>query len=577
MSGQALYRRWRPRTFADVVGQEHVTRTLRNAVRLDRVAHGYLFCGPRGVAKTSTARILAKAINCLDPRDGEPCDQCDLCRAIGDGTSYDVIEMDAASNGLVDNVRDLRQHVLTHPDQARRKVYILDEAHRMSAPAFDALLKTLEEPPAHVVFILVTSEPERIPATIASRCQRFDFRRLAQRGIVGRLREICQAEGVTVEPAGLDLIARAATGSMRDAQSILDQLFALGDAEVSLADVEAILGSAGGAAERDLAGHVIRRDQAAGLRLINQAVADGADPRQLCRGVTDYLRGLLLLKLGGADEALDLSPESLAEMQALAAGATVDQLLRATRLFGQAEVGWRGTLHFQLPLELAFVEATLDAPPAAAPPAPGPAASRDGPPAGAPAAAGMAPRPAAGPRRPARDDGPAGPTPGAQPSAPPSAPARAPAAAAPTGDGAVEPDEPPLFEPDEAAEPRPAAPAALTLDRVVSGWPEFLKTLGLGQLRLALDHTRLRQLMGNRIVLETLKPELQRLITSPQSQRTLETQLAKVYGQKLRIGCETVAEWTAPAPEAADPILDDPLVKLAVQREWRVGKIEPVQ
>jgi DNA polymerase-3 subunit gamma/tau len=561
MSGQALYRRWRPQTFEQVVGQEHVTRTLRNAVKLDRVAHGYLFCGPRGVAKTSTARILAKAINCLNSSDGEPCDTCDMCRAIAEGTSYDVIEMDAASNGLVDNVRDLRQHVMTHPDQARRKVYILDEAHRMSAPAFDALLKTLEEPPDHVVFILVTSEPDKIPATIVSRCQRFDFRRLAQRGIVGRLKEICDAEGISVEPAGLDLIARTATGSMRDAQSILDQLLALGAEQVALTDVEAILGTAGTQAARDLASSLIRRDQAGGLRLISRAVSEGADPRQFCRDVTEYLRGLLLLKLGGADDTLDVSAETTAEMTALAAEATVEQLLRATKLLGQAEVGWRGTLHFQLPLELAFVEATLDAPsaPAPAPVAAAPTATAvpvsARPPLTAPSP--TAPRLASLPPR----------VPPPAAAVPPTAPAPA-AAEPPRPRPAAPPPEPDDFGPPEGE----TDGQALDRDELRARWQQTKEILRTASPRLhgLLTHVRPREMVGRRLVLEAKFQAHRQSVMK--DMRALASAAEQVFGRGLSIQCSVPDSWTEDPSEADG--LDSPLIDVATKRGWSVRRVQ---
>jgi DNA polymerase-3 subunit gamma/tau len=554
VSSQAIYRRWRPQRFGDVVGQEHVTRTLRNAVKNGRVAHGYLFCGPRGIAKTSTARILAKAINCLNPSDGEPCDACDLCRAIATSTSYDVIEMDAASNGLVDNVRDLRQHVMTHPDQARRKVYILDEAHRMSAPAFDALLKTLEEPPEHVVFILVTSEADKIPATIVSRCQRFDFRRLPQRGIVERLTEICAKEGVAAEGAALDLIARAATGSMRDAQSILDQLLALGSARIEVEDVETVLGTAGTAAARDLAAHAIRREQGQGLGLISRAVADGADPRQFCRDVTEYLRGLLLVKLGGPDETVDVSAETRQEMAGLAGEASVDQLLRAVRLFGQAEAGWRGTLHYQLPLELAFVDATLDGPaPIEATPAPSSRPPLSRPVSGAPAL--RRPEPAPSARPPPRPS--AGVTP-----AP--APPRE-AAAASTSERTVA-HAPPDDEPPSTGEP-------VEVGELQRRWTSVRDALAPSNRGLAevMSSTRAAALEGDRLVVHCRQAFVREQVT--RNLRTILGEWQRQFGQNLSVQCVVPEGWEPNGDEAPDPA-KDPGIRKAVERGWRARIVE---
>ncbi|MBI4300451.1 MAG: DNA polymerase III subunit gamma/tau, partial [Chloroflexi bacterium] len=225
MTSQVFYRKWRPSTFAEVVGQEPVTRTLRNALIEERLAHAYLFCGPRGTGKTSTARILAKAVNCLGPTvDREPCNTCSTCQAISEGRALDLIEIDAASNRGIDEIRDLREKVNYAPNEMRYKVYIIDEVHMLTEPAFNALLKTLEEPPRHTIFILATTEVHKIPATILSRCQRFDFRRLPLGAATDRLRHICAEEGIEAEVEALNLIARSATGSLRDAENLLQQL-----------------------------------------------------------------------------------------------------------------------------------------------------------------------------------------------------------------------------------------------------------------------------------------------------------------------------------------------------------------
>ena len=225
MVSQVFYRKWRPQTLAEVVGQEQVTQTLRNALAGRRVSHAYLFCGPRGTGKTSTGRILAKAINCLTTEGkGEPCNTCAMCQAVTEGRALDVIEIDAASNTGVDNIRNLRERVNYVPSQARYKVYIIDEVHMLSTPASNALLKTLEEPPPHVIFVLATTEIHKVLPTIMSRCQRFDFRRISQKDSVSRLTHICNAEGIKIKPEALKLIARSASGSLRDAENILEQL-----------------------------------------------------------------------------------------------------------------------------------------------------------------------------------------------------------------------------------------------------------------------------------------------------------------------------------------------------------------
>ncbi|HEY7062905.1 MAG TPA: DNA polymerase III subunit gamma/tau, partial [Chloroflexota bacterium] len=259
---RALYLRWRPGRFADVLGQEHVTRTLRNAVASGQVAHAYLFCGPRGTGKTSIARILFKALACEAPRDGDACDACENCRDVTSGRALDLVEIDAASNRGIDHIRDLREKVWIAPSQAPKKMYILDEAHQLSAPAWDAFLKTLEEPPAHVVFVLATTEARRLPATILSRCQRFDFRPIAGAEIGEALRRILEEEKVpadAVEPDALRLLARAADGSLRDALSLLDTALAYGEGRVEARTVEELLGSGGAESAWALAGALVRR------------------------------------------------------------------------------------------------------------------------------------------------------------------------------------------------------------------------------------------------------------------------------------------------------------------------------
>ena len=243
MASQALYRKWRSRTFEDIVAQDHVTHTLANALHSGRIAHAYLFTGPRGTGKTSTARLLAKAANCLGPEDGpRPCNQCPICQAVDEGRLIDLIEIDAASNRGIDEIRDLREKVNFRPNEARYKVYVIDEVHMLTNEAFNALLKTLEEPPGHVIFVLATTEPHKIPATVLSRCQRFDFRRIPAADIVGRLRYIAEQEGILVKDDALAFIARQATGSLRDAISLLDQLVAYGEETVSVEQVQQILG-----------------------------------------------------------------------------------------------------------------------------------------------------------------------------------------------------------------------------------------------------------------------------------------------------------------------------------------------
>ncbi len=359
MASRSLYRKWRSQTFEEIVGQQRITRTLRNALRSNRIAHAYLFCGPRGIGKTSAARVLAKAVNCQNSSDGEPCNSCSICRSIGEGRSLDVIEIDAASNRGIDEIRDLREKVNFAPSEATYKFYILDEVHMLTAEAFNALLKTLEEPPGHAIFVLVTTEPHRLPATILSRCQRFDFHRISLPDLIGRLRFICEAEGIDVDTGALELVGRLSTGSLRDAESLLDQLVSYCGTKITLDDVHMVVGMTGSEAAKTLAAHVINRDIPSGLKLINETAAEGADLRQFCREVVEYLRGLMLLKVGGAADLLDVTNEALDEMRAMADEASAPMLINSIRHFTAAEAAQRVPVHAQLPLELAFVEATL--------------------------------------------------------------------------------------------------------------------------------------------------------------------------------------------------------------------------
>jgi len=356
MAAQVFYRKWRPQTFSEVSGQEHVTQTLRNALSTGRVAHAYLFCGPRGTGKTSTGRILAKAVNCLSPVQGEPCGKCDICRAFAEGRLLDVIEIDAASNRGIDEIRDLRQKVSYAPNVARYKVYIIDEVHMLTEAASNALLKTLEEPPSHTIFILATTEPHKVLPTILSRCQRFDFRRIAQSAVVKRLSVIAEKEGITISDEGLRLVARAATGSLRDAANLLEQLVAYYGKDIELTQVREMLGVTGDVRVKELARQVLGHDTAASLQTVSSVNRDGLDLRQFNRELVQYLRDLLLIK-SGSEEAVDVTAEDLTEMKKLVAPVAPERLLKVVRIFNDADL--RLDSYSALPLELAVVESTI--------------------------------------------------------------------------------------------------------------------------------------------------------------------------------------------------------------------------
>jgi len=353
---QALYRKWRPRLWDQVVGQEHVVQTLQNAIRGGRVGHAYLFAGPRGTGKTTSARLLAKAVNCLaEELNARPCDQCAHCQAVNDGRFLDLIEIDAASNTSVDDVRDLREKINFAPSQGRFKVYIIDEVHMLSTAAFNALLKTLEEPPPHAIFILATTEVHKIPATVLSRCQRHEFRRIPMHQIVSHLKELAEQEKIKVDEEALTLISRQATGSMRDAISLLDQLASSGS-QITLETAQTVLGTATSQMVVELVDAVVQHDPASGLVCIHRALDSGSDPRQFARQVVDYLRNLLLVRLGNAEQ-VDATAEQRAAMAKQAQNFEKEQLLETLRLFNSAASEVRSGWQPGLPLELALAHA----------------------------------------------------------------------------------------------------------------------------------------------------------------------------------------------------------------------------
>ena len=354
---EVLYRKWRPRALDEVVGQETVTNTLKNAVSSGRLTHAYLFCGPRGTGKTSTARILAKAVNCLQPIDCEPDNSCENCLAITEGRALDLIEIDAASNRGIDDIRELSDRIGFAPTQSQYKVYIVDEVHMLTDAAFNALLKTLEEPPGHAIFILATTEVHKVPLTIVSRCQRYDFRRIPIEAIHQKLAQLSAAEDVEAEAEALDLIARHSTGSLRDAENLLEQAVVSYGSPLTGDQVRDMLELTGDEDALDLCEMVVGRKLAEGLSLIGRIADQGSDLGQLQRAVTEFLRAVMLINSGAGDSSRysDSTAERLAK---IAMGADHSQVLRAVRAFAEADV--RQDVSSPLPLELALAESSLE-------------------------------------------------------------------------------------------------------------------------------------------------------------------------------------------------------------------------
>ena len=360
MSYTALYRKWRPDNFKDVKGQDHIVTTLKNQIESDRIGHAYLFCGTRGTGKTTMAKIFAKAVNCEHPENGNPCGECEVCKSIANGSSLNVIEIDAASNNGVDSIRQIREEVTYRPTEGRYKVYIIDEVHMLSIGAFNALLKTLEEPPSYVIFILATTETHKIPVTIMSRCQRYDLKRIPVEVISARLKELVIAENVQVEDKALQYIARMADGALRDALSLLDQCMALYmGQELCYEDVLEVLGAVDTEVFSELLRKVINSDVTGLISTLSELILQGRDLSQLISDFTWYLRNLLMIKTSpSAESMIDMSAENLKRIKEEAYMVEIDTIMRYIRILSELSSSIKFSTQKRVLVEVGLIKMT---------------------------------------------------------------------------------------------------------------------------------------------------------------------------------------------------------------------------
>ncbi|WP_406541971.1 DNA polymerase III subunit gamma/tau [Clostridium ljungdahlii] len=353
----ALYREWRPKTFSDVVGQDHITVTLKNQILNHRIAHAYLFSGTRGTGKTSTAKILAKAVNCLNLQDGEPCNECEMCKKINAGISIDVIEMDAASKRRLEDIKDVIENVKYPPQEGKYKVYIMDEVHMLTQEAVNAFLKTLEEPPLNVIFILATTDPQKLPVTILSRCQKFDFRRIKSSEIFNRLRCIVSEQGIFADDRSLNLIARICDGAMRDALSILDQAISMGNGKVEYDDVVNMLGLVTNENLLRLTDSIIEKNVESSMRVIDDIVLSGKDIFNFIKDLIIHLRNLLMVKVSNnPEDVLDMSEENINLLKDQAQKIRVEEIMRDIRILQDAQEQSKWTKQSRIYLELSAIK-----------------------------------------------------------------------------------------------------------------------------------------------------------------------------------------------------------------------------
>ena len=540
----ALYRRYRSQTFAEVIGQDHVTRTLKNAIASGQVAHAYLLAGARGIGKTSIARIIAKAVNCPKAKDGDPCDVCESCVAIRDGRYLDLIEIDAASNRGIDEMRDLREKVRFAPSMGQYKVYVIDEAHQLTSEAFNALLKTLEEPPAHVIFVLATTESQKIPATIVSRTQRFDLRRIPHQKMVQQLAAIAKAEKWQVEQAALEAISRHAQGSLRDAESILDQVASYAEGKVRVGDVDELLGATDWEETSALFDAIAANDAAKAVGLVRTLVDDGRDLRLFVRRAMDHMRALVLVR--ASDTLPETATESIgAVLRKQAPLFSLDRLAKIAHRLIEAEQQLRTGEGTPLPLELALLDLTTEsASPAPAPKQPAPQGTT---------AKSAPPAPAA-----------------------PSRAAPASSATSPRSEAVVDLAARRAQQPVSTATAGSvgAAPPGVTLQRVRSAWDQLLERVQERSIAKAAQLVKAEPVAieGGTIVLAFSDEFARQMWDARRSE--LERDLGELVGTTMRVRC---VKQPAAAATNTQPATEDPMLRAALETFRRPDRILEVE
>ena len=528
---QALYRKYRPKNWDEVVGQDHVVTTLKNAIAADRVAHAYLFAGSRGTGKTTLARLLAKAVNCLNPDPTKrPDNQCENCKAVNENRFLDLIEIDAASNTSVDDVRDLRDKINFSPSQGKYKIYIIDEVHMLSTAAFNALLKTLEEPPPHAIFVLATTEIHKIPATVSSRCQRHEFRRVPVDEIVGNLKKIIQAEKIQADDDALIQIARQSAGGMRDAQSLLDQLSSMGE-KITLALAQTVLGTATSQTVLDIISSIVDHDPAHGLETIHKALDAGADPRSLARQIVEYLRGLMLIQMGNANQ-VEATADVKKQMQAHAKSFSTSDVLRVMKAFNNAAADMRGGWQPSLGLELALAE-VLDSPNESTPPLT----------ISSPPSVTLPSQPTSAPTSQTQD-----PRKGAQ--------------------GVEAPEEENTTNSNESTTPHPMEKPVLSAGDVIKAWKNLSSSLPKSQANLSalLNSVRMIDVQGKTLILGLASDVLISKIDKPDQIEIIQKLIKNEFGVDMDIRCVvTTAKGKVPSN-----VPQDGMVAAAIQHGGQI-------